>query len=826
MANAKNPSSAKMVALRVINAEILRNFEMFGKMDPYVIVKTVAKDGLLKKQVSRTWTHWDGHMAPRWDHTCRAQPVDGVESIEFYLYEDDVVGKDDLCGIATVKLQDLVEVSGEAGVAEIDGPVRRLDIKLSEELTGYINVQAVIFQASTLSSIENQPQRRLPPDMFETPATQLNVSAGTATFYKLRLRSPGAEQSVEHYVGKDLRHALDEVSFYEEMRILLQSSRSSGLSELLGYAFDYAGISSCEISSGKSVDLLVMRNLQDGYKRLRLIDIKLGSKTAQAGWQGKSRLAALRQSVVDGMTNSCAEGFRLEGFEHMPPQLMSMDPLIDFRLLAGDPRKVKKARRIAFQMMHGPEILMHFLDLHNEPDFSETPEVFSATELSEIVGHEILQRMIRICLLVHQVPVPQKWIGSSIALGFECAFLPERTISESAIRKKVQINIFDWGRSELNTLEKHSALTQAKQHDRSKYWAYYVGGLTRLTWDVARVYRNRFTCPKWHRLYISVVDFDSMSSDDFIGRVVVENLKDIEEETIALPSSLMTSLISGSTGPTLTYSIKWQDFPASSRLKGRWQVRIVKANNLPRLDKVLMKTTSDPYVEVIAVSLGGSFSTRQRTSIATGTLNPVWNEVIELPEVKEDDTMEATLSVQSPGLAEAPLEDVLLSESKLARSGVCCGTKSTKTFTKSTSVDSDDLEAYPKSHGPALEKAFLTWESRIVKAAAAKFAGSVPDDLLTRAVSQESVELSLMLDEIREAEKTQAEQDLQVEEEQNQICVETSRNIAVPAELPLETINVASELDAAHPPTAAESSLLPAICCRQGEESKNPCLCQ
>jgi hypothetical protein len=332
-----------------------------------------------------------------------------------------------------------------------------------------------------------------------------------------------------------------------------------------------------------------------------------------------------------------------------------------------------------------------------------------------------------------------------------------------------------------------------------------------------------------------VVDFDSMSSDDFIGRVVVENLKDIEEETIALPSSLMTSLISGSTGPTLTYSIKWQDFPASSRLKGRWQVRIVKANNLPRLDKVLMKTTSDPYVEVIAVSLGGSFSTRQRTSIATGTLNPVWNEVIELPEVKEDDTMEATLSVQSPGLAEAPLEDVLLSESKLARSGVCCGTKSTnKTFTKSTSVDSDDLEAYPKSHGPALEKAFLTWESRIVKAAAAKFAGSVPDDLLTRAVSQESVELSLMLGEIREAEKTQAEQDLQVEEEQKQICGETSRNIAVPAELPLEAINVAAELDevdgydAARPPTTTvtESSFLPAKCCRQSEESKNPCLCQ
>lgn len=32
----------------------------------------------------------------------------------------------------------------------------------------------------------------------------------------------------------------------------------------------------------------------------------------QAGWQGKSRVAALRQSMVDGITNSSCEGFRLE----------------------------------------------------------------------------------------------------------------------------------------------------------------------------------------------------------------------------------------------------------------------------------------------------------------------------------------------------------------------------------------------------------------------------------------------------------------------------------------------------------------------------------
>lgn len=99
-----------------------------------------------------------------------------------------------------------------------------------------------------------------------------------------------------------------------------------------------------------------MRNLRCGSEKHRFLDIKIGQKTAQvvtgdvgrvgwrrvvpekwktdmdghdglfgmrtcqadnpgprqAGWQGKSRVAALRQSMVDGITNSSCEGFRLE----------------------------------------------------------------------------------------------------------------------------------------------------------------------------------------------------------------------------------------------------------------------------------------------------------------------------------------------------------------------------------------------------------------------------------------------------------------------------------------------------------------------------------
>eukprot|EP00434_Breviolum_minutum_P029748 symbB.v1.2.026299.t1/scaffold2616.1/size74813/3 len=55
-------------------------------------------------------------------------------------------------------------------------------------------------------------------------------------------------------------------------------------------------------------------------------------------------------------------------------------------------------------------------------------------------------------------PVPQKWIGSSVALGFDIGQMPKRG-EEEKFRQKIIVSIFDWGRSELNTIEKNAALS-------------------------------------------------------------------------------------------------------------------------------------------------------------------------------------------------------------------------------------------------------------------------------------------------------------------------------------------------------------------------------
>jgi hypothetical protein len=59
-----------------------------------------------------------------------------------------------------------------------------------------------------------------------------------------------------------------------------------------------------------------------------MLDVKIGEKTAAAAWHGKSSFGAWRARVVDSLTNTVNEGFRLEGVDGPPPNLKSMDPSI------------------------------------------------------------------------------------------------------------------------------------------------------------------------------------------------------------------------------------------------------------------------------------------------------------------------------------------------------------------------------------------------------------------------------------------------------------------------------------------------------------------
>jgi len=438
-----------------------------------------------------------------------------------------------------------------------------------------------------------------------------------------------------------LSHAEDEVNFYEEALQLLKRPGAEGLAPLLGFTFEYAGVlRSCEESHGtqRSNELLVMKNLRSGYSTLRTLDIKIGQKTAQAGWQGKSRAAALRQSVVDGITNSSCEGFRLEGFDGRPATLSSMDPLLDIGV-TGNEKMAKKALRVMLQRMTGAEMLLHFLDVHQEQPAVDLELQLSPLEVAELAAFEVLRQLAKLSVACRRSPVPQKWIGSSVGLGFDAGHLPARDVGEEQVRRSTQVHIFDWGRSELNTLDKHLKLTEKEQYDRGEFWRYYVGGVDRLAWEAARCYRQRFgNKSSWTHVTIKISDFDSMSENDFIGQLTLP-----VEETPETTADILTQSGSrevlgdyGLRGPaSLTYSISWQAYPKKSRLQGAWQVRIVRAQNLPRQDKMQLRTTSDPICEITAFSADPVLCCKQLSSVKVRSLNPEWNETFDLPIMRE-----------------------------------------------------------------------------------------------------------------------------------------------------------------------------------------------
>ncbi|CAE8627521.1 unnamed protein product [Polarella glacialis] len=329
-----------------------------------------------------------------------------------------------------------------------------------------------------------------------------------------------------------------------------------------------------------------------------------------------------------------------------------MDPLLDIG--GGDSHSEsvrKKARRVMLQRLPAAEMFMHFLDLHLDSAtyhvrscLSKTPMTeqsprgpsarrVAATELTELVLSEVTRQLVRLAVACRKAPAPQKWIGSSVALAFD-EEPPERSggasfKDEEDLRRSVHVRIFDWGRSELNTLEQHAAMTAKQQADRLHFWQLYVGGIDRLAWEAARAYRHRFgNAEGWDSACLAVFDFDSMTSDDFLGKVDI-CLERAEEVTVQLVNS-KGAPVHGKSGQlsTITYSVAWCRFQqpplGTSRLAGAWQVTIARANHLPAQDGCI--GTSDPYVCLTSFGPGRTFRVEQRSTVVVKNLDPEWNE--------------------------------------------------------------------------------------------------------------------------------------------------------------------------------------------------------
>jgi len=648
------------VVLHLLRAHLRENPKSCGgRMETYAVVDWVVGNRVTS-QIAWTKTDREGHTNPEWLHVCRKQRYEGDSagaSVRIRIYEDHGANPP-LCGEAREVVTQLLRGGAPNGGDSAggpptgrSGPVCKLPLELAGERVGTVSVQAC--QGPLLTRVD--------PGMFESPVKRLGVSGGTAPFFRLQLSKDSAGRSLSYYIGKDLSHAADEVLFYEQARSASLSS-AQGLGPILGFMFEYAGVLSSTVedseADSKPRELLVLRNLFDGCRTLRLLDLKIGQKTGSAGWQGKSKTASVRRAIIDGVTNSTCEGFRLEGFGGAPESVTTMNPLLD--LGGGGEKTMKKAFRIMLQRMSGAEVFMHFADLHQappDPGEGSLEGVRSPLELAELVLCKTAQSLATLAASCRHVPVPQKWIGSSVALCFDNGELPARSKTEAEVLQSVKVHIFDWGRSELNFPENHARLSAEQQQDRRKYWGYYAGGVDRLAWEAARAYWHRFSNEDdWREAILTVMDFDSHSENDFIGKVKLLPLQATHEQTVILCNECGAEVKNAHLGQAsmLTYSVEYRRYPAGSRLQGAWRITVLRAQNLPRCNWAHGST--DAFVELTAFSVGGAKRFRQVTSVKQNTLNPEWNETLELPRAARAGVLEEQLNRACKGLGAMPLE--------------------------------------------------------------------------------------------------------------------------------------------------------------------------
>ena len=73
--------------ITLVEATLDRNTEYWGKMDPYVTIKSNGQE-------KRTKTHEDGHKTPKWNEELTLDVTDQFDELKITVLEEDTMSSD------------------------------------------------------------------------------------------------------------------------------------------------------------------------------------------------------------------------------------------------------------------------------------------------------------------------------------------------------------------------------------------------------------------------------------------------------------------------------------------------------------------------------------------------------------------------------------------------------------------------------------------------------------------------------------------------------------------------------------------------------------
>ncbi|CAK9010556.1 unnamed protein product [Durusdinium trenchii] len=471
------------------------------------------------------------------------------------------------------------------------------------------------------------------------------------------------------WLGKDVTSSFNEVDFYNEilhMRRLLQQDpplqpvlpklgqqvKEEDLSQtgpwgIVDFMVSYHGLArSCTcswVADGRErqrvADLLVFRSPFEGLARPRMLHLELGPRSLA--------LQARHENQISTGILARQEGIFVDGFLSPPESISSEGPTLDLRGWSWGDNTQRRAKRLPLQRMQLSQALSSLLDLRAaiaEERFWPSEDSFvparpgargadaflhnflCAAEYSELALLAFVCELSRLLRACEEVPVPQKWVQSSLALLVEAGVAPPRRgpiQPETWVTSRVKIQILGWSKSSLSL---PGSTTQDERQDNELPWQIYQHHVGRVLWESARLYFHSFCAEEWVKFTVQLCEV-SKGGSSLLGTAELSSFGACESRTLKLHKG-DTPLTNSMGRPTqVVVTLKFLPLPEPSNFTGLWQAQVERAEHV--------EVGADSLC-VMLTATSRQHSMSHRTREVPNAAEVSWNEEFEFPIIPVD----------------------------------------------------------------------------------------------------------------------------------------------------------------------------------------------